>query len=265
LPCGNLSPSSAGSGKSTVMKTASGAKLNVPRVLLLAACLGVALVFWDSPVLLPLKLLVVMMHETGHALATLLVGGTVQKVTIAVNQSGACLSHLPPGWGSKVLVYSAGYLGSALAGGALILATLRFRASRWVLGSLCLWLLLMAAFYAGDLFTLAFCIGTAVALGMGARLLPVSAVDLVNLFLAAFSSLYVLFDLREGLWNPAVRAHSDAALLAGLTFVPAIVWAGIWTLLALALLAVFAWRSVRVAKAQGFSMRRSLNTMPHAR
>ena len=77
------------SGKSVLMKTASGAKLNVPRVLLLALCLGVALVFWDSPLLLPLKLLVVTMHETGHALATLLVGGTVQKVTIAVNQSGA--------------------------------------------------------------------------------------------------------------------------------------------------------------------------------
>ncbi len=243
------------------MKTASGAKLNAARVLLLALFLGLALVFWNSLILLPLKLLVVMMHETGHALATLLVGGTIQKVTIAANQSGACLSYLPPGWGAKVLVYSAGYLGSALAGGALILATLRFRASRWVLGILCLWLLVMATFYAGDLFTLLFCVATALALGMGAKLLPVSVVDLVNLFLAAFSSLYVLFDLREGLWNPLARAHSDAALLANLTFVPAIIWAAIWTLLALALLALFAWRSVRVAKAQGFSIRRSFSTL----
>lgn len=245
------------------MKTASGAKLNIARVLLLALFLAVALAFWDSPVLLPLKLLVVMMHETGHALATLLVGGTVQKVTIAVNQSGECLSYLPPGWGAKVLVYSAGYLGSALAGGGLILATFRFRASRWVLGGLCLWLLAMATFYAGDLFTMLFCVGTALALGIGARLLPVSVVDLVNLFLAAFSALYVLFDLREGLWNPAAREHSDAALLAKLTYVPAIVWAVIWTLLALSLLGLFAWRSVRVAKAQGFSIRRSFSTLPH--
>jgi hypothetical protein len=246
------------------MKTASGAKLNVARVLLLALFLGIALVFWDSRLFLPLKLLVVMMHETGHALATLLVGGTVQKVTVAVNQSGACLSYLPPSWGAKVLVYSAGYLGSALAGGALILATFRFRASRSVLGALCLWLLIMAAFYAGDAFTLVFCVATALALGLGAKLLPVSAVDLVNLFLAAFSSLYVIFNLREGLWNPIARGHSDAALLASLTFVPAIVWAVIWTLLALFLLSLFAWRSVRVAKAQGFSIRRSFSTMPHA-
>jgi hypothetical protein len=106
-------------------------------------------------------------------------------------------------------------------------------------------------------------VGTALALGIGARLLPVSVVDLVNLFLAAFSALYVLFDLRAGLWNPLAREHSDAALLAKLTFVPAIAWAAIWTLLALSLLGLFAWRSVRVAKAQGFSIRRSFGTMPH--
>lgn len=245
------------------MKTASGAKLNLARVVFLAISLGLALTFWDSRLLLPLKLLVVMMHETGHALATLLVGGTVQKVTVTLSQSGACLSYLPPGWGAKVLVYSAGYLGSALAGGALMLATFRFRASRAVLVVLCIWLLAMAAFYAGDAFTLLFCVGTALALGLAAKLLPSSAVDLLNLFLAAFSSLYVLFDLREGLWNPVARAHSDAALLASLTYIPQLLWAAAWTLLAVLLLAVFAWRSIRLAKAQGFSMRRSLGTLPH--
>src|SRR5215831_8098814 len=254
--------STAESGRNTAVKTASGAKLNFARLFVLVLFLALALAFWNSPVLLPLKLLVVMMHETGHALATLLVGGSVQRVVIALNQSGACLSQLPPGWGAKVLVYSAGYLGSALAGGALMLATFRFRASRAVLAALCLWLLVMAAFYAGDAFTLGFCVATALALGLGAKLLPASAVDLVNLFLAAFSSLYVLFDLREGLWNPVARAHSDAALLASLTFIPQLVWAAVWTLLAILLLGLFAWRSVRVAKEQGFSMRRSLGTIP---
>ncbi|HYR56360.1 MAG TPA: M50 family metallopeptidase, partial [Myxococcaceae bacterium] len=55
------------------------------------------------------------------------------------------------------------------------------------------------------------------------------------------------------------REHSDAALLARLTFIPAIVWAVIWTLLALSLFGLFAWRSVRLAKAQGFSIRRSFS------
>src|SRR5262249_40225288 len=36
---------------------------------LLLAALGIGLYFWHAPALRPLKLLVVMMHETGHALA----------------------------------------------------------------------------------------------------------------------------------------------------------------------------------------------------
>lgn len=240
------------------MKTASGAKLNIARMVALGLCLALALVFWDSRFLLPLKLLVVMMHETGHALASLLVGGSVQKVTIAANQSGQCLSVLPMGWFPRVVVYSAGYLGSALAGSLLIIATFRFPARRWVLSSLCIWLAIMAAFYAGDLFTFLFCLGTALALGLAAKFLPSGAVDLLNLFLAAFAALYAVFDLREDLWNSASRGQSDAALLANLTHVPAIVWATVWSVLAIGLLAGFAWRAVRIGKMSGFSARRSM-------
>ncbi|HME92469.1 MAG TPA: M50 family metallopeptidase [Myxococcaceae bacterium] len=247
------------------MKTASGAKLNWARLVTLVLCLSTALLFWDSRILLPLKLLVVMLHETGHALASLLVGGSVQKVNIAVNQSGQCLSMLPPGWFAKVVVYSAGYLGSALAGALLILATFRFSARRWVLGILCAWLMIMGVFYAGDVFTFVFCVGTALALGLAARLLPPSAVDLLNLFIAAFAGLYALFDLRDDLWSGAARSHSDAALLANLTYVPAIVWAALWTVIGVALLAVFAWISVQKGKATGFSIRRSMDGMPATR
>src|SRR5262249_62378083 len=115
-------------------------------------------------------------------------------------QSGACLSQLPAGWGAKVLVYSAGYLGSALAGGALMLATFRFRASRAVLAALCLWLLVMAAFYAGDAFTLGFCVATALALGLGAKLLPASAGGLVKPFVLPVSSRWVRFPPPRRRW-----------------------------------------------------------------
>ncbi|MCP3097660.1 M50 family metallopeptidase [Myxococcus sp. K15C18031901] len=226
------------------MKTASGAQLDTGRLVLLVSMLGVGWYFWYSPVFWPLKLLVVMMHESGHALASLLVGGSVDRIHLAANESGECLSRLPPGVLRQVVVYSGGYLGSAVAGAGLLLATFRFQLRRWVLGAACVWLVVMGVMYAGDAFTLAFCVGTAVVMGASAKWLPDGAVDFLNLFIAAFTALYAVFDLRDDLWNSAVRSRSDAALLSDITYIPAIVWAALWTLLAVALLAIAAWWSM---------------------
>ena len=83
----------------------------------------------------------------------------------------------------------------------------------------------MAIFVGGSAFTVGFCLGMAVVLGAAARWLPLLGVRLLVLFLATFTGLYALFDLRDDLWNSAVRAQSDAALLAARTPIPAFVWA----------------------------------------
>ena len=219
--------------------------LDAKRLLLLGVFVVLGVVFWDFPVLWPLKMLVVMIHETGHALASLLVGGSVTKVTIASNQSGECLSQIPDGFFAKVIVYSAGYVGSALASAGLMIATFRFQARRVVLGAACVWLSAMALFYARDLFTLLFCLGTALVVGLGAKYLPAPVVEGFNLFLAAFCALYAAMDLKDDLWNSEVRAHSDAALLSNVTIVPAVVWAALWTVLSMAILVGSAWWAVR--------------------
>ena len=226
------------------MQTPSGAKLDFGRVALLLMLLGVGWYFWDSPALWPLKLLVVMMHETGHALATLIAGGAVDRITLAADESGACLARLPSGMLAQVAVYSAGYVGSALTGAFLLLATFRFRLRRVVLWAACALLALMGVLYAGDAFTLAWSMGTALALGLAARYLPDGGVDMLNLFLAAFTALYVAFDLRSDLWDGAARSVSDAALLADLT--PVAPWVGtvVWSAASLLLLGVFAWWSL---------------------
>jgi hypothetical protein len=227
------------------VRTSSGATLDRSRLVALAVALGLGVLLWDSALLWPLKLLVVMVHETGHALATWVVGGRVDRVTIAADESGACLSFLPRGWLPKVVVYSAGYVGSAAAGAAMLLATYRLRLHRVVLGLSAVWLTAMALGYAGDGFTVAFCVGTAVALALAARWLPDRAVDLLNLFIAAFCALYVVFDLRDDLWHPGARAASDAALLARVTWVPAFVWALLWSGFSLGMLGLAAWASVQ--------------------
>jgi hypothetical protein len=222
--------------------------LNLRRLAVLVVCLAVGLLLWDSPVLWPLKVLVVMIHETGHAVASLLVGGSVDRISVSGNEGGQCLSRLPDSALGAIVVYSAGYVGSALVGGVLLLSTYRYRARRWMLGAAAVWLVVMALLYGRDAFTLAFCLGTAGALGLAARFLPQDLVDVVNLFLAAFCSLYAVFDLRSDLWDGATRARSDAALLAQITYVPSVVWAALWTLASLAILGAFLWRALQAPK-----------------
>ncbi|HVE86705.1 MAG TPA: M50 family metallopeptidase [Myxococcales bacterium] len=219
--------------------------LNVRRLAILVVCLAVGLLFWDSPLLWPLKILVVMIHESGHAVASLLVGGSVDRISISGNEAGQCLSRLPDSALGATIVYSAGYVGSALVGGVLLLSTYRYGVRRWMLGAASAWLVVMGLLYGRDLFTIAFCLGTAAVLAAAARWLPAELVDVVNLFLAAFCALYAVFDLRSDLWDGATRAHSDAALLAQLTSVPPIIWAVLWTAASLAILGAFLWRALR--------------------
>lgn len=210
--------------------------LDAGRLLVLVLCLAVAMYFWRSPVLLPIKLLVVTLHESGHALAALLAGGQVQKLVIAADESGACLSAVPAGFFPQVLVYSAGYLGSTLAGAALLVLTFRYRLKRSVLGAMAAWIGGVALILAGSPFTFVFCAATSVVLGLCAWKLKDGIVEWLDLFLASFTGLYALFDLRDDLWTGAVRAHSDAGLLANVTGVPALVWALVWSGLAVTIL-----------------------------
>ena len=78
----------------------------------------VALVLWETPVVFPLKIFVVLLHESSHALAALATGGTIERIVLDPAQGGACYC---PG-GSSFLTLSAGYLGSLLWGGGILLA-----------------------------------------------------------------------------------------------------------------------------------------------
>lgn len=220
-------------------------ELHPGRAALLIGIVVAGAVFWDSPVLLPFKLLSVMGHETGHALSALLVGGSVDSVTVRPNESGQCLSKIPDGFFAKTLVYSGGYVGSAIIAVALLVLTYRFNARRFMLAAACAWLVVMGLFYARDGFTLIFCVVMAALFAAGAKFLPEGAVGALNLFIAAFTALYALMDLKDDLWNRAVRSQSDAQLLADVTIVPAFVWAVLWTLVSVAVLLAGAWIALR--------------------
>ena len=73
-----------------------------------AACL----LFWNTVLLRPLRVLVVLFHEVSHALAVLLTGGGVHTIEVISYRSGM----ISLSGGLAVPVYSAGYLGTAFIG-----------------------------------------------------------------------------------------------------------------------------------------------------
>ncbi len=82
---------------------------------LAAALLALA---WNTIPLRPLRVLVVLIHEIFHALASLLSGGGVLSIEVLSYSSGVTTLA----GGSPLLVYSAGYLGTALLGSVLLAA-----------------------------------------------------------------------------------------------------------------------------------------------
>ncbi|MFL5318310.1 MAG: M50 family metallopeptidase [Myxococcaceae bacterium] len=226
------------------MQTATGATLDAKRIVALTACIAVGVLFWNQPFLVPLKLLVVAMHESGHAVASLISGGSVKEIVISADQSGHCLSMERASFFTQVLTYSGGYVGSAIAGALLILLTFRFKAQKAVLYAMAIWLLVVGVIYAGNGFTRIFCLGSAVVIGLLARVLPKGVTEVVNLFLGAFTALYALFDLRDDLWHWDSR-QSDAALLANITYIPALIWAVLWSAASVAVLGLSLWWSLR--------------------
>src|SRR5205085_3534008 len=95
---------------------ASNSRLETKLLAVLAASFVAGILFWHTWPLYPFKLLVVLMHESGHAAATLLSGGSVQRIHVDPQEGGYTLSLYAPSLWRQVLITSGRYVGSAVSG-----------------------------------------------------------------------------------------------------------------------------------------------------
>lgn len=205
----------------------------------LAASAVLGVLFWNTWPLYPFKLLVVLMHESSHALATLLVGGSVDVIRISPDQGGVTLSRIVPTIFNQIVVSSAGYVGSTVSGCVLLWIAARSKEGRWPLIALAGWCALVTVLYVRDGFTLVFVGGCALGLGLLARFGPSLLRRGALVFLASFSICYALYDIRDDLLHlSSWSGGTDADALARVTYIPAIVWGVGWGLLSLVLLAL---------------------------
>jgi len=205
------------------------------------------LVLWNTPVVYPVKVFVVCLHELGHALAALLTGGQVESILVFPDQGGVTITR----GGVRFIILSAGYTGSVLAGGVLLYLSSYRQWARVLMMGLAVLMLLSTVLFFRNLFGIVYGLVVTGAMLFSAFRLPDTLNYYVLRFVAVASCLYALLDIRSDLFgtysvNPTYGVVNDAVALAQLTHIPAIIWALVWLVVSFAMLAFFLNLSARV-------------------
>jgi hypothetical protein len=208
------------------------------RRLVIPLLLGVAFVaFFDSPLLYPFRLFVVLLHEVSHGVAAVLTGGRVVSIGLGSDEGGVCVTR--GGWPFAIL--NAGYLGSLLWGALFLVLGGTRRNAPAVVGAIGVLTLAAAALYVRTPFGLAYSAAAGLALVLVAAKLPVGASEVLLAAIGTMSVLYAVADVTSDVIR-RYAAQSDAAALARLTHVPAVVWGVLWIGISLAVLVALARR-----------------------
>ena len=188
---------------------------------------------WRFDVMLPLKILIVFLHEASHAFAALLTGGSVEALSLDTMQGGHVISR----GGSPFWIITAGYLGSLILGSVLFLLALRTELDRGVVAALGIIMILLVVFYIRDLFPIVFCLGFGAAFLLVARYLDHRVSDMILRVIGLTSMIYVPYDIIS---DTILRSHlnSDARILAERVGGPTVFWGGLWFLISLGVIYV---------------------------
>jgi hypothetical protein len=204
--------------------------------------LVIIIVCWTVPMFnklfTPCKLLVVSQHESCHAAAALVSGGSVESIHVDANEGGLTKTR----GGSQCLILPAGYLGSNIAGALLI-----FTARSLILSQICAGLLIASLlgvlFKADSWLTRGIAIGFTAIIALTWTLTILTPLpppfppplSVVLLFLGILFTLYTIFDIYDDLIRRKVR-ESDASVFASKwPCCPARGYGVIWALVAIAM------------------------------
>ncbi len=201
------------------------------RLAALIATGAVLMFFWNSPFVWPLKILVVLFHELGHAGAAWLTGGEVMEIGLSPNQGG--VTRTMGGW--RFFILNAGYLGSIVAGASLLFLGRTPRRAKWGLWGLVFVLTLSTFWLVRPLisFGFGFALLASIALAAIARIANEDWSQMLLRGLGIFSLLYAVWDIRDDIFADRPGLISDATMLADLTFIPGPVWGVIWLIVGL--------------------------------
>jgi hypothetical protein len=195
----------------------------------LVAIFALIACFWGTPVLFPLRVLVIFFHEASHGLVCLATGGSVDKLLFDPSFGGLAFIR----GGSYFLAVNAGYVGSFLWGAAIILAAAWTKKSHRITIVLGAVLAAITLLYVRNGYGFFFGLATAACLIAAAFWLNEPGNDFLLKVIGLTSCGYAILDIRDHMLLGRCCGYTDATILAGITHVPAIAWGVIWISLTL--------------------------------
>lgn len=184
---------------------------------------------WNTPLVYPLKVFVVLLHEVSHAVGVVATGGVLDRITLDPFQGGA--THFTGG--NAFVVLNAGYLGS-LAWGALLFTASRTRwiRSDWVNGLIGALVIVLTLFFVRSAFGIVFGILFGLALVAASREIGQIMNRRLLWVLGLTSALYAILDIKSDVLDRP-ELQSDAAVLAEMLGISTIAVGVVWIALAI--------------------------------
>jgi hypothetical protein len=191
-----------------------------------------ALLLWNTWIAYPFRVFVVFLHEVSHGIAAMATGGRILAIGLTFDEGGVCVTD----GGSRFAILNAGYLGSLAWGVALLVLGSQRRAARGLLQGVGAFVLVITLVYVRSPFGFVYGLAAGAALLYVARRFSVGVSEVLLAALGVMSCLYAVWDVASDVLLRSATG-SDAAALALLTRIPAVIWGLLWVALSVGAMA----------------------------
>ena len=193
----------------------------------------------------PLVWFSTLMHELGHGLTALVMGGRFERLVMYADASGAATHAGAYSAFDRAVIAAGGLLGPPLAALALFLAARRDKSAHVALGVLALFLGIACVLWVRNVFGFAFVGVLAGLLALMAWKAPARAAQVTTAFLAIQLTLST-FSRSDYLFKDTAETGvgtfpSDTAQIAQALLLPYWFWGGLIAAISLAVLALGLW------------------------
>lgn len=198
-------------------------------IILLVLIILASIFLWDTFIIYPIKLMVVLLHEISHGLAAIVTGGKVIDLDIALDLSG--FSKIENG--NSFIIASSGYLGSLIWGMILFYSSYQKKFRSIVLPIVAGIIVIFLINSSSNEYLIFITIGIIILLFIINYFLPSFFTDFVLKSLGLVSCIYVLIDIKQDILE-STTSYSDASILAEMTGVHQTIWGFFWLLISIA-------------------------------